>query len=135
MSSNDDGGSKPGPNPKPPGDYEVGYGRPPREHRFKKGEPSRNPNGRPRGVCRAAPDLGAALLQPTKIRIQGKVCKVAYLEAMILVMKDMALRGDHRAAQMLINLTRELDLIRPKEEFKPPSIHIHFVEPGEKINE
>ena len=133
MSSNDDGESKLVSNPRIPGDYEVGYGRPPHEHRFKKGEPSRNPNGRPRGVCRAAPDLGAALLQPTKIRIQGKVCKVAYLEAMIFVMKDMALRGDHRAAQMLINLTRELDLIRPKEEFKPPSIHIHFVEPGDGV--
>ncbi len=115
--------------------YEVGYCRPPREHQFKKGEASRNPKGRPRGASRPSLDLVAALMQPTTIRIQGKVCKVAYLEAMILVLKDMALRGDHRAAQMLINLTRELDLIRPKEEFKPPSIHINFVEPGDKINE
>ncbi len=28
-------------------DYEVGYGKPPRHTRFKKGEPSANPRGRP----------------------------------------------------------------------------------------
>ena len=72
MSSNDDGGSKLGRNPRTPGDYEVGYGRPPRAHRFKKGEPSRNPKGRPRGTNRPAPDLVAALWQPVTIRMQGR---------------------------------------------------------------
>ena len=35
--------------PRPPGprDYEVGYGKPPKEHRFKKGQ-SGNPRGRPK---------------------------------------------------------------------------------------
>src|ERR1700731_1006058 len=83
MSSNDDGGSKLGRNPRTPGDYEVGYGRPPRAHRFKKGEPSRNPKGRPRGSNRPAPDLVAALWQPVTIRMQGKERKVPYPEAMI----------------------------------------------------
>src|SRR6202011_5394966 len=93
MSSNDEGGSKLGRNPRPPGDYEVGYGRPPRAHRFKKGEPSRNPKGRPRGTNRPAPDLVAALWQSVTIRMQGKERKVPYPEAMIQVAKDEGSRG------------------------------------------
>ena len=30
-------------------DYEVGYGKPPKQHRFKKGQASANPRGRPKG--------------------------------------------------------------------------------------
>src|SRR2546421_5381118 len=43
MSSHDDTRRSGGATRGPPGDYEVGYGRPPREHQFRKGEPSRNP--------------------------------------------------------------------------------------------
>ena len=32
-----------------PHDYKVGYGKPPKEHRFKKGQ-SGNPRGRPKGA-------------------------------------------------------------------------------------
>ena len=37
--------------------YEVGYGRPPAEHRFRKGR-SGNPRGRPRRDPRALPPVG-----------------------------------------------------------------------------
>ena len=127
MSSHDDNEAR-----GPPGDYQVGYGRPPRDHQFKKGEPSRNPKGRPRGA-RPAPDLVAALLQPVTIRMQGKERKVSFPEAMIQVTKDKALKGDQRAAQTLINLMRELDILKPQEVLSPPEIHIHFVGPGDKI--
>jgi len=30
-------------------EYEVGYGKPPKEHQFKKGQPAANPKGRPKG--------------------------------------------------------------------------------------
>ena len=132
MSSNDDGGSKLGRNPRTPGDYEVGYGRPPRAHRFKKGEPSRNPKGRPRGA-KPAPDLAGVLLQPGTIRMQGKERKVCFPEAMIQVAQDKALKGDQRAAQTLINLMRELDILKPQEVLSPPEIHIHFGGPEDKI--
>jgi Family of unknown function (DUF5681) len=77
----------------------------------------------------------AALMQPVTIRMQGKERKIPYPEAMIQVLKDKALKGDPRVAQILINLMREFDLIMPKEAFGPPAIHIHFVEPGDKIKE
>ena len=43
---------------KDPGDYEVGYGRPPKDHQQKKGQPSINPYGR-RGKPKNEPELGA----------------------------------------------------------------------------
>ncbi len=30
-------------------EYEVGYGKPPKAHQFKKGQPAANPEGRPKG--------------------------------------------------------------------------------------
>ena len=115
-------------------DYEVGYGRPPREHQFKKGEPSRNPKGRPRGA-RPAPDLVAALLQPVTIRMQGKERKVCFPEAMIQVAQDKALKGDQRAAQTLINLMRELDILKPQEAFNPRTFTLNIGRPGDKSKE
>lgn len=135
MSSNDDGGSKLGRNPRPPGDYEVGYGRPPREHQFKKGEASRNPKGRPRGTNKPVLDLAAVLMQPVTIRIKGKERKVPYPEAMIQALQGMALMGEPRPVQILINLMRELGILKPQAAFGPPTIHIHFVKPDDKINE
>jgi hypothetical protein len=73
----------------------------------------------------------AALLQPVTIRMQGKERKVCFPEAMIQVAQDKALKGDQRAAQMLINLMRELDILKPQEVLSPPEIHIHFVGPEE----
>jgi hypothetical protein len=124
-----------GRNPRTPGDYEVGYGRPPRAHRFKKGEPSRNPKGRPRGTNRPAPDLVAALWQPVTIRMQGKERKVLYPETMIQVAKDKALKGDQRAARTLINLLRELDILKPQEAFNPRTFTLYIGRPGDKSKE
>jgi hypothetical protein len=73
----------------------------------------------------------AALLQPVTIRMQGKERKVCFPEAMIQVAQDKALKGDQRAAQTLINLMRELDILKPQEVLSPPEIHIHFGGPEE----
>lgn len=135
MSSNDAGGSRSRADPRSPGDYEVGYGRPPREHQFKKGEPSRNPKGRPRGRTRPAPDLAAALLQPVTIRTQGKERKAPYVEALIQVLQDKGLKGEPRAARILIDLMRELDMLKPQEALAPPILSVHFVKPGDNAKE
>jgi hypothetical protein len=47
MSFNDQAPRKPPGGPGADVDYAVGYGRPPREHQFKRGDPSPNPKGRP----------------------------------------------------------------------------------------
>jgi hypothetical protein len=92
MSPNNDGASKLGRNPRTPGDYEIGYGRPPHEHQFKKGDPSRNPKGRSPGGSKPAPDLAGTLLEPVAIKMKGKERKVPYMEALLQVTKDKAKR-------------------------------------------
>jgi Family of unknown function (DUF5681) len=77
----------------------------------------------------------AALWQPITIRMQGKARKVPYPEAMIQVTKDKALKGDQRAARTLINLMRELDILKPQEAFEPRIFTLNIGRPGDKIKE
>lgn len=91
------------------GDYEVGYGRPPHQHQFKKGQRSANPTGRPRRT--RSPNLVEVLLEPVSIKIQGRTRKVPYLEAYAQVMKDKAIKGDIKAGQMLLLLAKQLKLL------------------------
>jgi len=61
---------------------------------------------------------------------EGEVCA-----AMIQVAKDKALKGDQRAAQTLINLMRELDILKPQEAFEPRIFTLNIGRPGDKIKE
>jgi hypothetical protein len=95
------------------GDYEVGYGRPPRKNQFEKGGRSANPKGRPRGSRQ--PNLTATLLELMTIKVQGKTLKVPFLEAWIQVIKEKAIRGDIKACQILILVARQLGLFKAPE--------------------
>jgi len=59
--------------PKMPGEYAVGYGKPPKHSQFKKGAPSPNPGGRPRTQLREAQDVSALLNEPVPVKRGGKV--------------------------------------------------------------
>jgi hypothetical protein len=89
-------------------DYEVGYGRPPAEHRFRKGQPTRNPRGRPR---RKASNFIDLLNEPVSLKIQGRTRKVPYKEAFVQVIKERALRGDLRSSQILLMIMKDLGLL------------------------
>jgi hypothetical protein len=54
---------------------------------------------------------------------------------MIQVAKDKALKGDQRAAQTLINLMRELDILKPQEAFDPRTFTLYIGRPGDKSKE
>jgi hypothetical protein len=95
---------------------EVGYGRPPRERQFKKGEPSGNPKGRPGGRSRPRLTLLAHCCRQPHSGYKGRSAPRLFLEVFIQVMKSNALRGDQRAATTVLNLARELDLLKPKDE-------------------
>jgi hypothetical protein len=83
-------------------DYAVGYGRPPQQHQFKRGQ-SGNPRGRPKGV-RSEDDILAKLLNK-KIPIQerSRVRHVSVLEAVYFRVAQNALKGDLKAATFLMN--------------------------------
>jgi hypothetical protein len=88
----------------PTGDYESGYCRPPKGGQFKKGEPSRNPKGRPRrskGADAIIEETSRALLSFSH---NGKVIKVTRFEAMILKLYAEAFKGDRKAQTELLRL-------------------------------
>lgn len=63
-------------------DYQVGYGKPPRHTRFRKGQ-SGNPRGRPPGSKNLATIVGEALEQKVVVNDNGRRRKISKREAMI----------------------------------------------------
>jgi len=86
----------------------VGYGRPPKAHRFKPGQ-SGNPKGR-RKKPKALPDIGTALdkvfSKQVTINDNGQSRSVHVLEAMILSLVSSATRGNARALLTLVKLAQ-----------------------------
>src|ERR1700730_8872207 len=64
------------------GDYEVGYGKPPRDTRFKSGQ-SGNPRGRPPGAKNLSTLLTEALNEPVVIAEDGGRRKISERQAII----------------------------------------------------
>jgi Family of unknown function (DUF5681) len=86
--------------------YEVGYGRPPVNTRFKAGQ-SGNPNGRPKGRKKMGALLQDALDKRIPIREGDSLRKVSRAEAMILALITKALKGDAKACVTLIALAQQ----------------------------
>lgn len=82
-------------------DYDVGFGKPPTAFRFKKGK-SGNPKGRPKGSRNFKTDLNDALSQKVAIQEGGRVTKVPKQKAIILAVVAKAMKGDHRAADLVM---------------------------------
>jgi Family of unknown function (DUF5681) len=88
--------------PKQLGNYEVGYGRPPKATQWKKGQ-SGNRKGRPKGAKNFNSILHNTLTRPIKVREGGKIRTVSFLEAMILKFSEDAMKGDPKAATFLLS--------------------------------
>ena len=84
-------------------DYEVGYGKPPKHTQFKPGE-SGNPKGRPKGTKNLATDLSEELAEKIVVNEGGKQLKISKQRAMIKSLLAKALKGDTRAATVLLKL-------------------------------
>lgn len=94
------------------GDYDVGYGRPPRTHQFKPGQ-SGNPKGRPRGAKGEDTIFRGVINTKVPMSLRGRVRRVPLLEAVWMRIADDALKGNSKAATLLINRSRSLDLTTP----------------------
>jgi hypothetical protein len=93
---------------------QVGYGRPPLHSRFRPGQ-SGNPRGRRKGVRNFATDVKAALKAPVSLNEKGKTKRVSTQEAMLLRLKEKALKGDSRALDQLIRLAQMFNDDGPTE--------------------
>ena len=101
--------------------YQVGFGRPPKEHQFKPGR-SGNPKGRPKGVKNLTTDLKEELEEKIVVTEGGKQKELTKQRAMVKTLVAKALKGDTRAAQALITLklgVEQAESDRPGEEILP----------------
>lgn len=84
---------------------QVGYKRPPTHTRFRPGK-SGNPRGRQKGVRNFAADVKRTLELPVTLNEKGRAKRVSTQEALVLRLREKALKGDARALETLLGLAR-----------------------------
>ena len=96
-------------------EYEVGYGRPPTHSQFKPGQ-SGNPKGRPKGSKNTKTILAEEL--DTKITLTEGSQKITITkrEAMVKSSVNKAIKGDHRAFNLLYKEANFLDEVEEAKE-------------------
>lgn len=86
-------------------DYETGYGKPPAEGKFKKGQ-SGNPAGRPKGQRKKQAEFGKlfnwVLNQPMEVSENGEAATFSKREVLVMAIVHSALKGDARARQIVL---------------------------------
>ena len=90
------------------GDYEVGYGRPPRHTRFVKGR-SGNPRGRPPGAKNFTTLLNEALNEGVLVTENGGRRKISKREAIVTQLANRAAAADFRAIKILLDIVRDIE--------------------------
>ena len=88
--------------------YNVGYGKPPKHSRFRKGV-SGNRKGRPKGKRNIATVMAEILEETIVINDGGVRKRVTKLEAALKQMANKAVAGDLLAARQLIALVRSAE--------------------------
>lgn len=87
------------------GDYPVGYGKPPVHTRFQKGR-SGNPSGKPKKVLSHAEIMARELETKVTITEDGKKKRLTKREVMHKATLQKAMKGDLKAAKMVIELDK-----------------------------
>jgi hypothetical protein len=85
----------------PPDDYKVGYGRPPRETQWKKGQ-SGNPRRKPARTESMVDMVDRLLLSQVKLTLNGEVRNVTALEAIVCQLQLKEMSGNPRASRILL---------------------------------
>ena len=110
-------------------DYEVGYGKPPRNTQFKKGQ-SGNPRGRPSGSKNLATLVSVALNEPVIVVENGGRRKITKREAIIKQLVNRSTKADWRAIRILLDIVREIE-----SRVEPETAESSFSAADEKVIE
>jgi hypothetical protein len=105
-------------------DYEVGYGKPPRQTRFKKGQ-SGNPKGRPKGSKNMGTLLGEVLAQKVTVMENGQNRRIPYKEAFV---RRLAAKGIEGSTRDMLAFAKALDEHLPDEFETPKEPHTIVLE-------
>jgi len=95
--------------------YEIGYRRPPKASRFKKGK-SGNPKGRPKGSGNFLTLLQQELDQTITVNENGKKKTISRMQAMVKRMVARALQGEQKALLSLVEILRRTGQFERIEE-------------------
>ena len=87
-------------------DGKVGYKRPPRAHRFRKGH-SGNPRGRPKGAINLSTLIERELTQKVMISENGARKRISKKQAIAKQIVNKAASGDHKVMPLLLNEERQ----------------------------
>jgi hypothetical protein len=87
---------------------EVGYGKPPAEHRFQPGK-SGNPGGRPKGANGRRATVKRVLMEKHRADPAGtgKPKQYPAIELALILLKQLAASGDQRAFKAFTNLEKQ----------------------------
>lgn len=104
-------------------DDEVGYGKPPKHSRFKKGQPSPNPNGRPRKTPSFLDHVDAELRTKVTIKENGRKRRPTKEALIAKQVVNGAVKGDRtmlKLAQPLLMMVDErrrgqIEALTPRE--------------------
>ena len=97
-------------------DDRVGYGRPPKHARFRKGQ-SGNPKGRPKGSMNVATLLHEELQRNVDVREGGTTRRITKLQAMVTGLVNDAAKGRVRKIEMVLKLLDRYGQPDTSEEF------------------
>lgn len=98
--------ARPRPRPTSPAansDYQVGYGKPPKHSRFRKGQ-SGNPKGRPRSAKGLKTIVREVMLEKVIVRTSAGEKRVSRAEALVLKNLELATKGNPKALDKLLQL-------------------------------
>ena len=88
-------------------DYAVGYGKPPIEKQFKKGQ-SPNPSGRPKGARSLKDDFRAELCELVRLNESGKIRYLTKQRVIVKALTTKAARSDTPAISKTLELILQL---------------------------
>src|SRR5437764_14426934 len=97
-----------------PEDYKVGFKRPPKATQFQKGKYG-NPKGRPKNTRNLKTDLAEELTSRISLTANGRTISVSKQKALVMALIARGIKGDTRAAMVIVNLVRQL--LEPDAQF------------------
>jgi len=103
------------------GSNAVGYGKPPKATRFRKGQ-SGNPKGRPKGKLNIATVILRALEVKVVINENGRRREVTKLEAAMMQLVNKAASGDLRALDSVTALAQMAEERVEQEQSRKPGL-------------
>src|SRR6266446_3239689 len=84
---------------------ETGYKKPPQHSRFQPGR-SGNPHGKQKGVRNLGSDVKRTLEVPVRLNEQGRARRVSTQHAVLLRLREKALKGDARSLDRFLELAK-----------------------------